>query len=140
MLVVSSMSFQTIESVQSADVVGSNRIELILYKPIANQTKLIPTKISFGTCVSHSKFPKMVSNLKMLVKGVKMAELVVEMEKMFRFFPDMYIIKAFIATCDPGFVAIAMALAFLFASRAAEFWGVTELGVALLRSPANKLP
>lgn len=40
MLVVSTMSFQTILDVQSADVVGSSRMLDILYKPMPKKTRL----------------------------------------------------------------------------------------------------
>ena len=53
--------------------------------------------------------------------GVKIAELVVFIEKIFRLAPDMYIIKAFIATCDPGFMAIAIAFCLRLATSAAVF-------------------
>jgi hypothetical protein len=57
----------------------------------------------------------------MLVRGVKIAVLVVVMENMFRLDPDMYIIKAFIAICCPGFIASAMAFCLRFSTRAAVF-------------------
>ena len=44
-----------------------------------------------------------------------MAVLVVEILKMFKVLPDMYIIKAFIMTCCPGLVARDMAWAFFLA-------------------------
>jgi len=109
------------ESAKSADVVGNNRIALILYNPTPNQTKLIAMYIAFGICVSTSKPANVRSMLKMLVIGVKIAELVVLIEKMFKLDPDMYIIKAFMATCDPGFIAMAMAFCFRFATSAAVF-------------------
>lgn len=131
MLDVSIMSFQTIESAKSADVVGSNLIELILYNPTANHTKLIAIYIAFGNCVSTSKFANALSMLKMLVMGVKIAELMALIENMFRFEPDMYIIKAFMATCEPGFTAIAMAFCFRFATSAELFWDGAPEGFTL---------
>jgi hypothetical protein len=133
------MSFQTIESVQSADVVGNNRIELILYVPITNHAKLIAMNINLGVVVSTSKLPNILFILKMLVSGVKIAILVVEMEKIFRFFPDIYNIKAFIMTCWPGLVARAIALALRFATSAALFWPEVVVGVIVLRSAAITL-
>ena len=121
MLEASIMSFQTIESAKSAEVVGSSRMELILYSPIANHTKFIPTKTIFAICVSTSKFPKVFSTAKMLVMGVRIAVLVVVMENMFNVEPDMYIIKAFMAICCPGFMASAMAFCLRFSTRAAVF-------------------
>jgi hypothetical protein len=40
---------------------------------------------------------------------------------MFNVEPDMYIMNAFIAICDPGFIAIAIAFCLRFATRAALF-------------------
>jgi hypothetical protein len=69
-----------------------------------------------------------------------MAMLVVEMEKMLSVLPDMYNIKAFIANCCPGFVAMAMALALRFATKAVEFWeGAPVEGTFRLCSAATKL-
>ena len=96
---VSIISFQTILSAKSADVVGKSLMELILYNPIASHTRLMATKISLGTCVSVSRLPKVDSILKMLVIGVKIAMLVVEMEKRFSDLPDMYIMNAFMRIC-----------------------------------------
>lgn len=131
---VSIISFQTIESAKSADVVGNNRIALILYNPTPNHTKLIAMYIAFAVCVSTSKFAKVRSMLKMLVIGVKIAELVVLMEKMFKLDPDMYIMKAFMAICEPGFMAMAMAFCFRFATSAALFWAGAPEGFTLLRA------
>jgi hypothetical protein len=134
------MSFQTMESEKSADVVGNSRIEVILYIPKHNQAKLSATKINLGIVVSHSNFPKVDSNLTILVRGVKMAMLVVEMEKMLSVLPDMNNIKAFIANCCPGFIAMAMALDLRFATKAAEFCEETPVeGTFRLRSAATKL-
>lgn len=72
--------------------------------------------------------------LKMLVIGVKMAELVVLIEKIFKLVPDMYIINAFIATCDPGFMAIAIAFCFRLATSAPVFWAGAPEGFKLLRA------
>jgi len=118
---VSIISFHTIESAKSADVVGSNCIELILYSPIPNQIKLIAIKASFAVCVSTSKLENARSMPNIFVMGVEMAELKVLIEKIFREDPDMYIIKAFMATCDPGFVAMDMAFCFRLAKIAAVF-------------------
>lgn len=60
----------------------------------------------------------MDSILKIDVMGVIMAVLVVEILKMFKVLPDMYIIKAFIMTCCPGLEARDMAWAFFLASMA----------------------
>ena len=128
------MSFQTIESAKSADVVGSNRIALILYNPTPNHTKLIAIYIAFAICVSTSKFAKVRSMLNKLVIGVRMAELVVFIEKIFKLEPVMYIIKAFMATCEPGFMAMAMAFCFRFATSAAVFWEGAPEGFTLLRA------
>jgi len=115
------MSFQTIESAKSADVVGNNRIALILYNPTPNHTKFIAMYIAFAVWVSTSKLANVRSMLKMLVIGVKMAELTVFIEKIFKLEPDMYIIKAFMAICEPGFMAMAIAFCFRFATSAAVF-------------------
>ena len=131
---VSIMSFQTIESAKSADVVGNNRIALILYNPTPNHTKLIPTYKAFAICVSTSRLANVRSMLNKLVMGVKMAELTVFMEKIFKLDPDMYIINAFMATCDPGFMAMAMAFCFRFATSAAVFWEGAPEGFTLLRA------
>ena len=74
-------------------------MELILYNPIANQTKFNAIKIIFGVDVSQSNAPKVDSNLKMLVIGVKIAEAVVLILKILRFFPDIHNMKAFIKIC-----------------------------------------
>ena len=47
-LVVSIISFHTIDPVQSALVVGSNRIDDILYNPTPNHAKFNATKMSLG--------------------------------------------------------------------------------------------
>jgi len=118
---VSIISFHTTESAKSADVVGNNLIELSLYNPIASHTKLIPTYTAFAICVSTSRFPKVRSTVKILVSGVKMAVLTVVIENILSEEPDMYIMKAFIAICCPGFIAIAIAFCFRFATRTAVF-------------------
>lgn len=64
--------------------------------------------------------------------GVKMAVLMVLIEKMFKFEPDMYIITAFMATCEPGFMARAMAFCFRFATSAALLWDGAPEGFTLL--------
>jgi len=128
------MSFQTIESAKSADVVGNNRMALILYNPTANHTRLIAMYTAFAVWVSTSSLAKVRSMLNKLVIGVKIAELTVLMEKIFKFEPDMYIITAFIATCDPGFMAIAIAFCFLLATTAAVFCVGALEGFALLRA------
>lgn len=139
MLLVSSMSFHTTESVQSADVVGSNFMELILYNPSASHTRLHATKISFGTWVSNSRFANVDSTFSRLVIGVRMAILVTEIEKMFRPFPDMYIINAFIRICCPGLVAMAIAFDLRFAKSCAV--AIDELVVddSFFRSAACRL-
>ena len=81
----------------------------------------------------------MDSSLKILVKGPRIAVLVVEIENIFRFLPDMYIMKAFIATWEPGFIAMDMALALRFATSASIFRDDVTLGVALFRSAATRL-
>lgn len=131
---VSIMSFQTIESAKSADVVGNSRIALILYNPTPNHTKLIATYIAFAICVSTSKWANVRSIENKLVIGVKIAELVVFILKMFKLLPDMYIINAFIATWLPGFVAICIAFCFLFATRAILFLDGAAVGFTLLCS------
>ena len=60
--------------------------------------------------------------------------LVVEILKIFRELPDMYIIKAFIKTCWPGLVARAMACAWRLARMAAWFGPVVVVGDNRLRS------
>jgi len=107
---------------------------LILYKPTPNHTKLIAMYKAFACWVSTSKLANVRSILNKLVIGVRMAELVVFMEKIFKFAPDMYIIKAFIATCEPGFMAIAMAFCFRLATSIAVFWDGAPDGFILLRA------
>ena len=131
---VSIMSFQRIESAKSADVVGNNRIALILYNPTPNHTKLIAMYTAFAVCVSTSKPAKIRSIPNKLVIGVKMAELTVFIEKIFKLDPDMYIINAFMATCEPGFMAMAIAFCFRFATSAAEFCDGAPEGFTLLRA------
>ena len=99
------------ESIKSAEVVGRSRIELILYIPIASHTRLRTIYTIFAVCVSASNFPKVFSTETMDVRGVRIAELVVEIVKMFRLLPAIYIIKAVINICCPGLVAIDMAWA-----------------------------
>jgi len=70
------------------------------------------------------------------VTGVRIAVLVVEIVKMLRLLPDMYIMKAFIRICCPGLEARDMACAFRFARRAAWLGAVT-VGESRLRSAAT---
>lgn len=110
MLDASIISFQYSFDVQSALVVGSRRILDILYNPSANQTKLKNMYTSFA--VDKSTFcscPNALLMFKMLASGDMMAMLVMLIEKMFNWFPDMYIMKAFINICCPGFIAIDIA-------------------------------
>lgn len=119
MLVDSIRSFQTTLPVQSALVVGSSLMELILYMPIPNQTRLRATKINFGSCKSTpSKERKVLDIENTAVKGDRIAELVMLILKILSWLPDMYIIKAFMRICFPGLMATLMALDFFLASRA----------------------
>ena len=68
-----------------------------------------------------------------------MAILVVEMEKIFKVDPDMYIMNAFIIICWPGLVAIAMALAFRLAMSAFEFCALEAFALAPFCSAATRL-
>ena len=82
------MSFHTIRCVQSADVVGNNRILLILYKPRASHTKLRAKKISLGVVKLASEFgsdkcPKVLLRDTILVKGEYSAVETVLIEKIF---------------------------------------------------------
>ena len=115
-LLVSIISFHTIESVQSADVVGNSLIELILYKPSASQARLHAAYTSLGIFVSSSKLAKAESIVNRLVKGVSMAMLVILILNMFKVLPDIYIMNAFIRICCPGLVAIDIALLRRFAN------------------------
>lgn len=96
-------------------------MEDILYRPTANHARLSPTYTSFAIDVSTSKFANVLSKLKILANGPNMADEVVEMLKMFRLFPLMYIMNVLIATCWPGFIAIAIAFCFLLATNKSEF-------------------
>ncbi len=115
MLLISIISFHTILPLQSALVVGNSLILRILYNPIHNHTKFNTVKIIFGKF--KSTFPSASSNfanclliLRMAVMGVMIAIPTVLMVQMFRFFPDMYIMKAFIMIDRPGEVAKPMAI------------------------------
>lgn len=98
MLEVSDISFHTTESIKSAAVVGNNLSEVILNSPMSNQTTFSPMKINFGVCVSVSKFPNIDSTLNILVIGVMTAVVVVLIVQIFRLFPDIHSIKAFMAS------------------------------------------
>lgn len=118
-LVTSNISFHCNFDVQSALVVGSNRILDILYRPNANQTKL--RKMYKSLAVDMSTFcncPNVDSILKMLVNGDSIAILVMLIENMLSCEPDIYIINAFIITCCPGRIAIDIAWLFCFAIKA----------------------
>ena len=71
----------------------------ILYKPTANHARFRPTYTNFAVVVSTSKFANVLSRLKTLANGPKIADDVVEIEKIFNELPDMYIMNALIATC-----------------------------------------
>lgn len=131
------ISLNTIESAKSAEVVGNSRIELILYKPRTNHTRLQATKINLGTLLSKSRLAKVFSTLNKPLIGVMMALLVTDIEKILSVFPDMYIMNAFIPICFPGFMARAMALALCLASSCAETCELAVVeGAAVLRSAA----
>ena len=70
-----------------------------MYNPIANQIKFNAIKILLCVDVSQSNAPKLDCSLKRLVIGVKIAEAVVLILKILRFFPDIYNMKAFIKIC-----------------------------------------
>lgn len=118
-LVDSISSFHTTLPVQSALVVGKSFMEPILYMPIANHTRFSPMKINFGSCKSTPSNCRNVFDTENKdVKGDNMAELVMLMLKILSWFPDMYIMKAFIRICFPGADATLKALAFFLESRA----------------------
>ena len=121
MLVVSIISFHTMDPVQSALVVGSNRIDDILYNPTPNQIKFRAKKINFGICTSafcSSMGAKVLFKLKIPVRGVMIAPAVMEILKIFKCLPDIESMKAFIMICCPGLVANDMALEYNLACRA----------------------
>lgn len=89
-------------------------MELSLYMPIANQTRFKTKYSSLGICKSSPSGWNIVCMLVMACSGDKMAVDVTEMEKMLRPLPDMYIMKAFIAICWPGAMAMDMAFCFFF--------------------------
>ena len=83
-------------------MVGNKRILLILYKPIPSQTKLRAKKTNLGVVkvlLASSKCAKALWTAKMLVKGLVMAVVVVLIEKMLSWDPDIHSMKAFIKIC-----------------------------------------
>lgn len=93
--------------------------------------------MSFAIWVStSSNLPKVFSNRKMEVAGVRIAVLVVEIVKILRLFPDIYIMNAFIKICWPGLLARDMAWALRLAKMA--FWfGPVVVGESRFRSAAT---
>jgi len=123
MELVSSISFQTTYPLQSAEVVGKSLMVPILYKPTLNQTKFMAKNMIFAICKStfpsgSSKGRKVLFIVKMDLRGFISAMLVMEIEKMLRFFPDMYIMNPFMSICFPGLVATDIAFAFFLATSA----------------------
>lgn len=134
-LVTSIISFQIILPLQSALVVGSNLILLILYKPTAIQTKFKRMKISFGICRStfpfgSSNFAKALFTPIIDLTGFIREFPVTEIDHILRLLPDMYIIKEFINTDFPGPVANASAaLFFLRAIASARCFSLADISV-----------
>lgn len=126
-LVDSIISFHSILDIQSADVVGSKRILDILYSPTHKNTKFKAKYINFGICnmsvasslvVSCCTFRNAWSIENIAVSGDIIAMLVVLIENMFNWLPDIYIINACIAICWPGWTAIDMAIFWRFVASA----------------------
>ena len=132
MLVDSIRSFQTTLPVQSALVVGSSLMELILYMPIPNQTRLRATKINFGSCKSTpSKERKVLDIENTAVKGDRIAELVMLILKILSWLPDMYIIKAFMRICFPGLMATLMICLIIWLGQ--HEWSAIHVGIMVTK-------